>query len=323
MRSSACSGTRSGAQQVENAQHAPGARRKRGGPEPPAWKRPAAAPPARPATGQLLTPGLAKRLPPGGPARVAAADLPPRGAASVWLPLYDDAGRRLGEGEVLLDLNYKPFVDDDQDSGYREAEAFARQMQLQTEEITDIRSAAAASSRAAVAASAAISAIAMTKAAAARAAARAAQAAKDAGVAALSTAKDAGAAALSTVTLQQQQQQQQQQDEEGGGGGGGPAAGTGVPGSSNGNGAASGAAPPPPRPATPPGVPQLPADTAAARIAAAALAEVEELRAADESLRTLSSDEEEAESQRRWKAEVAAQQIRERVAANEIPHHAT
>jgi hypothetical protein len=32
----------------------------------------------------------------------------------VWLPLFDDAGRRLGEGEVLLDVSYKPFVDDDQ-----------------------------------------------------------------------------------------------------------------------------------------------------------------------------------------------------------------
>ena len=90
-----------------------------------------------------------------------------------------------------------------QDSGYREAQAFAAAMQEQNEAITDIRSAAAASSRAAVAASAAISAIAMTKAAAARAAARAAQA-----------AKDAGAAALSTVTQQQQQQQAAQQLQE-------------------------------------------------------------------------------------------------------------
>jgi len=41
-------------------------------------------------------------------------DLPPRGTTSVWLPLFDDAGRRLGEGEVLVDVSYKPFVDDDQ-----------------------------------------------------------------------------------------------------------------------------------------------------------------------------------------------------------------
>lgn len=30
------------------------------------------------------------------------------------MPLFDDNGRRLGEGEVLVDVSYKPFVDDDQ-----------------------------------------------------------------------------------------------------------------------------------------------------------------------------------------------------------------
>lgn len=99
-------------------------------------------------------------------------------------------GRQPGtfDGEVLLELTYKPFEEDEQDSGYREAEAFQRTLQqltnAQEERITDVRSAAAASSRAAVAASAAISAIAMTKAAAARAAARAAKAAQQAAAAA-------------------------------------------------------------------------------------------------------------------------------------------
>lgn len=65
------------------------------------------------------------------------------------------------------------FLDDDEDSGFREAEAYARE----NRDITDVKSAAAASSKAAVAASAAFAAVAMTKAAAARAAHKAQQAA--------------------------------------------------------------------------------------------------------------------------------------------------
>jgi hypothetical protein len=56
------------------------------------------------------------------------------------------------------------FEDDDYDSGYREAEAFAEKVLLaQKQTITDVKSAADASSRAAVAASAALAAVAVTK----------------------------------------------------------------------------------------------------------------------------------------------------------------
>lgn len=65
------------------------------------------------------------------------------------------------------------FLDDEEDSGFREAETYARE----NRDITDVKSAAEASSKAAVAASAAFAAVAMTKAAAARAAHKAQQAA--------------------------------------------------------------------------------------------------------------------------------------------------
>ena len=51
-----------------------------------------------------------------------------------WAP-----GRR-AEGQLLVKLTYKPFEDDEKDTGYREAEAFA--MMLQEQAITDIKSAA-------------------------------------------------------------------------------------------------------------------------------------------------------------------------------------
>lgn len=41
-------------------------------------------------------------------------DLGPSGASSLWLPLLDENGRQLGDGEVLVDVTFKPFVDDDQ-----------------------------------------------------------------------------------------------------------------------------------------------------------------------------------------------------------------
>lgn len=113
-----------------------------------------------------------------GRVQFALKDLPPNGQVQLWLGLEPTNPGQSWEGELMLEITYKDFTDDDQDSGHREAEAFARALQQQTEKITDIRSAAAASSRAAVAASAAAAAIAMTKAAAARAATRAARAAK-------------------------------------------------------------------------------------------------------------------------------------------------
>ena len=44
------------------------------------------------------------------------------------------------EGQLHLKLTYKPFEDDEKDTGYREAEAFA--LMLQEQAITDIKSAA-------------------------------------------------------------------------------------------------------------------------------------------------------------------------------------
>ena len=100
--------------------------------------------------------------------------LPTDGSLSIWLPVQQVNPGQESMGELHLDLSYKPFVDEDYDSGYIEAENYARQMEDVTEEeITDIKSAAAASSKAAAAASAAFSAIAITRAAAARAAHRA------------------------------------------------------------------------------------------------------------------------------------------------------
>ncbi|KAG2425949.1 hypothetical protein HXX76_013322 [Chlamydomonas incerta] len=136
------------------------------------------------------------------------------GKVSMWVPLQSPAPsygitspENVPTGEVLVELTYKAFDDDVQDSGYREAENFTKQAAAQAP-ITDIRSAAAASSRAAVAASAAVSAIAMTKAAAARAAARAARAAQEAAVAAAGAAKGAVDQGASMIGGQQQQQGQ-------------------------------------------------------------------------------------------------------------------
>eukprot|EP00884_Botryococcus_braunii_P009554 jgi/Botrbrau1/185/Bobra.0022s0165.1 len=77
-------------------------------------------------------------------------------------------------GELHLHLVYKPFEDDEEeDEAYSEADYYARTIDQPF--ITDVKSAADASSRAAVAASAAAAAVAVTKAAAARAAAKAAR----------------------------------------------------------------------------------------------------------------------------------------------------
>ncbi|KXZ50227.1 hypothetical protein GPECTOR_17g864 [Gonium pectorale] len=128
---------------------------------------------------------------------LAAQSCAEGGKVSMWVPLQPPAasygitgGEAVPTGEVLVELSYKPFDDDEADSGCREAENYSKQAAAQAP-ITDIRSAAAASSRAAVAASAAVSAIAMTKAAAARAAARAARAAQEAAAVAAGAAKGA------------------------------------------------------------------------------------------------------------------------------------
>ncbi|GIL43724.1 hypothetical protein Vafri_1308 [Volvox africanus] len=139
------------------------------------------------------------------------------GKLTMWVPLQPpvvsygiSGGEPVPTGDVLLELSYKAFDDEEHDSGYRESENFSKQAAAQVP-ITDIRSAAAASSRAAVAASAAMSAIAMTRAAAARAAARAARAAQEAAAAAAGAAKGAVDQGASMIAQQQQQQQQQQQ----------------------------------------------------------------------------------------------------------------
>lgn len=104
--------------------------------------------------------------------------LPRDGSLSIWLPIEQVQPGQEPMGELHLDISYKPFVDDEDDSGYRETEKLKKRTEGEDEgEITDIKSAAAASSKAAAAASAAFSAIAITRAAAARAANRAKNAA--------------------------------------------------------------------------------------------------------------------------------------------------
>ncbi len=124
-----------------------------------------------------------------GGAKFSLADLPTdRSTFDVWLPVDSSMPGENIQGAVHLSLTYRPFQDDDADSGYREAKAWAKATTSQDEldsdgnpmmsQITDVKSAADASSRAAVAASAAAAAVAVTKAAAARAAARLARAAR-------------------------------------------------------------------------------------------------------------------------------------------------
>lgn len=106
----------------------------------------------------------------------------------VWLPLSPDVSpegqatdgdtmlpllRRREGGEVQLEVTYKEFVDDEYDSGYREAEAM---IAAKTESITDAATAAAATTRAAEVTAAAVNALAVTKAAALKRVAQAATA---------------------------------------------------------------------------------------------------------------------------------------------------
>ena len=108
-------------------------------------------------------------------ARVPLSELPRNGSMDKWFALESSMPGESNAGSLRLSLTYKPFQDDDGDSGYREAaaQAFLLDEDLkESESIIDVKTAADASSRAAVAASAAAAAVAVTKAAAARAAAR-------------------------------------------------------------------------------------------------------------------------------------------------------
>lgn len=118
-----------------------------------------------------------------GRAKFMLSQLSRDSTVDVWLPVESSMPGERTQGAVHLSLTYRPFQDDEADSGYREALAFAQSTGSQddmdaADQITDVKSAADASSRAAVAASAAAAAVAVTKAAAARAAARLARAAR-------------------------------------------------------------------------------------------------------------------------------------------------
>ena len=112
-------------------------------------------------------------------AKIPLTDIPSTGNIEAWFDLDSTMPAESSGGSVRLSLTYRPFQDDENDSGYREAAAQAFLMEeeeIESDKIIDIKSAADASSRAAVAASAAAAAVAVTKAAAARAAARLSQA---------------------------------------------------------------------------------------------------------------------------------------------------
>ncbi|KAG1678854.1 hypothetical protein FOA52_003522 [Chlamydomonas sp. UWO 241] len=165
-----------------------------------------------------------------GSVSIPLSSLPPRSMAMAksWLPVLPSIeGGPYEGGELLLDVTYKPFLDDDEDSGFREAqlwqstegEAGRTAAEEEVAQISDIRSAAAASSRAAVAASAAITAVAMTQAAAARAAMRTRRVATEAAAAAAAAAANAAAAAAAAAgpwgAPQQGQKQGQQEQQQG------------------------------------------------------------------------------------------------------------
>ncbi len=108
-------------------------------------------------------------------AKIPLTDIPSTGNIEAWFDLDSTMPAESSGGSVRLSLTYRPFQDDENDSGYREAAAqafFMEEEEIESDKIIDIKSAADASSRAAVAASAAATAVAVTKAAAARAAAR-------------------------------------------------------------------------------------------------------------------------------------------------------
>ena len=104
---------------------------------------------------------------------------------SAGLAPAEPAGK--GHGELLLEITYKTFTDD-WDSGDREYESYRRQQRKEDGKessnddvvITDVKTAAEASSRAGLAATKASQAFAVTRAATARAAVKAATAAREA-----------------------------------------------------------------------------------------------------------------------------------------------
>mmetsp|Transcript_40465 Transcript_40465/g.114601 ORF Transcript_40465/g.114601 Transcript_40465/m.114601 type:complete len:911 (+) Transcript_40465:443-3175(+) len=110
-------------------------------------------------------------------AKLPLIDVPDDRPVSIWIPLESPTpGQGMTEGELLVDVCYKAFEDDDgnDDPAYA---SFMEDGQENTPQIVDIKTAADASSRANVAQSAAMTAVAVTMAAAARTATRAAQAA--------------------------------------------------------------------------------------------------------------------------------------------------
>mmetsp|Transcript_14128 Transcript_14128/g.36259 ORF Transcript_14128/g.36259 Transcript_14128/m.36259 type:complete len:909 (-) Transcript_14128:219-2945(-) len=124
-----------------------------------------------------------------GHATLPLIQLPEDRTVTMWVPVESPVpGQPHTGGELLLELSYKTFEDEDDggsdDSAYG---TFADDGQPGRTQITDIKSAADASSRANVAQSAAMTAVAVTKAAAARAATQAARAAQAAGATTVNT----------------------------------------------------------------------------------------------------------------------------------------
>merc|ERR1711865_1239038 len=79
--------------------------------------------------------------------------LKPDSVSTTWVPLSPLVEGQEQEGELKMELCYKPFVDDEVDTGYRLAEQY--EVALSKMSINDIKTASQASSRAAVVASAA------------------------------------------------------------------------------------------------------------------------------------------------------------------------
>ncbi|KAK9822688.1 hypothetical protein WJX81_000906 [Elliptochloris bilobata] len=100
--------------------------------------------------------------------RLPLSRMPSDGRMSAWLPVQSSAAGRRRQGEVHVQLIYKPFEDDEEEE-LGEPEPY--ELLVEEQSITDIKSAADASSRAAVAASAAAAAVALGAAAVAAAAA--------------------------------------------------------------------------------------------------------------------------------------------------------
>ncbi|KAI8112184.1 hypothetical protein M9434_003508 [Picochlorum sp. BPE23] len=141
-------------------------------------------------------------------AKIPLSELPSTGAMDAWFDLKSSMPAETSGGSVRMSLTYKPFQDDDIDSGYREAAAQAFSLEEDrpdSDDIIDVKTAADASSRAAVAASAAAAAVAVTKAAAARAAARLSRMATEANE---NKSEDDG----DTQKAPEEQEQQEQQE---------------------------------------------------------------------------------------------------------------